>query len=195
MNLFQGTNLSATAFVLGAVATGVVSGLSKWDGSVFEYLTHDHAVWLLALLIVLFRIKTTFDDHHHFAEPHQQIPKFRYPGFILAILSWLFLGLAGYFVYQPTKSAELFAIALLISLAWLVVHLLEITSDAQRRVKEVLISVTREKWALFNVIYIICLIAFLGWFKPAIEPQQIWALLVLSGFFLIDILTSRSYGG
>lgn len=80
-----------------------------------------------------------------------------------------------------------------ISTLWIAVHVIEILVDRERRNKEVLTSIMREKWVLVNIGYMLCLFAHIGFFAPLVAagaPAPLYALLVLLAF---DILTSRSF--
>jgi drug/metabolite transporter (DMT)-like permease len=162
---------------------------------VLEYFMQNVVVVYLGLFLVVFRIKTLLDDHRHFAEPYQDKTVFRYVGFVLAIISWLFWGLAAYLLPSTVRASELMATSLLISTLWVAVHVIEILVDPERRNKEVLTSVMREKWVLVNVGYMLCLVAHVGWFRPLIVSGASSPLLALLGLLVFDVLTSRSFRG
>lgn len=46
---------------------------------------------------------------------------------------------------------------------------------------------------LINIGYMLCLVAYVGWFRPVIVPGESRAVLVLLGLLLFDMLTSRSF--
>jgi hypothetical protein len=193
VNLFQAANGSATFLILSAVVAGLAKHFGDTQEDPLDYFRGRLDVICLGLFIIVFRIKATFDDHKHFGEVHQDQTVFRYIGFVLAILSWVFWALAGYLLPSPARSSELMATSILISTSWIAVHLLEILVDKNRRGKEVLTSLVREKWVLINVGYMLCLVAFVGWFRPVVTPGKLTPLLVLLGLFLFDALTSRSF--
>jgi hypothetical protein len=193
MNLFQGANASATFLILSAVVAGIAQGISKVQEDPFTYLLSNPSMLYLAGFIVVFRIKTLLDDHKHFGEPHQGTNTFRYIGFILAVLSWLFWAIAAYLIPTTVRSSELMATSIGISTLWIAVHVIEILVDRQRRNTEVLTSVMREKWVLVNIAYMLCLFAHIGFFAPLIAPGAPTPLLLLLGILLFDILTSRSF--
>jgi thiamine transporter ThiT len=193
MNLFQAANGAATFLILSALVAGLARHLDGVQGSLLEYLIAHVAIAYLGIFIVIFRIKTLLDDHRHFAEPYQDKSVFRYVGFVLAILSWLFWGLAAYLVPSTVRSSELMATSILISTLWVAVHVIEILVDPERRNKEVVTSIMREKWVLVNVGYMLCLVAHVGWFRPLIAPADSTPLLVLLGLLIFDVLTSRSF--
>ena len=196
MNLFQRTNASATLLVSGATLVGIVTALKDWQESVLAHVTSHPDIWLVVLSILLFRIKSTFDDHQHFAEDIEGKTGHRYLGFVIAIISWLFLGGAGYFVGAPVRSIELFAYSLLISLLWIFVHLHEIRKKHGVSYQVAFVRATREKWAVFNVLYLICIILYVGWPETLIEPNQLWPLWTLIGLVILDMVwSSDSFSG
>lgn len=193
MNFFQAANGGATLFILGAVATGIARHLEVEADSPDHFLRLHPAIILLGLFIVVFRIKTSLDDHKHFGEEHQDQNLFRYAGFILAILSWLFWGIAAYLLYYTERSSEMMATSILISTMWILVHVIEMLSDPKRRKKEILTSLMRQKWALTNILYALCLVAHSGWFTPWLRvgsARPLWILLVL---LMYDIVTSGTF--
>ena len=178
--------------ILSALVAGLARHFEGVSGSLIQYLLDHLEIVYLGLFMVVFRIKTLLDDHKHFAEPPQDQSVFRYVGFVLAIISWLFWGLAAYLLPSAIRASELMAVSILISTLWVVVHVIEILVDKDRRNKEVLTSLMREKWVLLNVGYMLCFVAYVGWFRPVIEAGSSVALLVLLGLLLLDMVTSRS---
>jgi hypothetical protein len=193
MNLFQGANAAATFLVISALVAGLAKQAPDVQGSYSTYLWTQKAIVLLGLFIVLFRIKTALDDHRHFAEAAQDKNVFRYIGFILAVLSWIFWALAAYLLTNTLRSSELMTTSLLISTSWIIVHLIEILVDRERRKNELTTSLMREKWVLINIGYILCLGAHIGWFRPLIEPGALKPLVALLALWLCDALTSRTF--
>lgn len=193
MNLFQAANGAATFLIFSALVAGLAKHLDGIEGSLDQYLLSHPEIIYLGLFIIVFRIKTLLDDHRHFAESYQDKNIFRYVGFILAVISWIFWGLAAYLLHSPDRASELMATSILISTTWIIVHLIEILIDRKRRNKEILTSLMREKWVLVNIGYMLCLIAHIGWFRPVIMPGGSMPLLVLLGLLLFDIITSRSF--
>jgi drug/metabolite transporter (DMT)-like permease len=118
---------------------------------------------------------------------------FRYIGFVLAILSWVFWALAGYLVPFTVRASELLAIGILISTSWVVVHLIEILVDRERRKNEAATSLMRQKWVLFNIGYMLCLVGYVGWYRPVIKEGASAMLLVLLAVLLVDMFASRSF--
>jgi hypothetical protein len=195
MNLFQAANGAATFLILSALVAGLAKRFNEIEDDPIKYLLAHKEIIYLGLFIVIFRIKTFLDDHRHFAELYQDKNAFRYVGFILAILSWLFWGLAAYLLNSTDRASELMATSILISTLWIAVHVIEILIDKDRRNREVLTSVMREKWVLINVGYMLCLVGYLGWFRPIIERRDPRALLALLLLLAFDVLTSRSFHG
>jgi len=193
MNLFQAANGAATFLILSAVVAGLAKLFADVQGSPTSYLIDHPQIMYLGVFVVVFRIKTMLDDHKHFAEREQDKNVFRYIGFVLAILSWVFWALAAYLLPATVRSSELMATSILISTLWIAVHLVEILVDKDRRNKEILTSLMREKWVLVNVGYMLCLVGHIGWFRPVVKPAEPKALLVLLAVLLWDILTSRSF--
>ncbi len=195
MNIFQAANAAATFLILSALVAGMAKHLDTVQGSVFEHFLHNAPILYLGLFIVVFRVKTLLDDHRHFGELYQDKSVLRYIGFVLAILSWLFWGLSAYLLWNAVRASELMATSLLISTLWVAVHVIEILVDPARRNKEVLTSMMREKWVLVNVGYMLCLVAYVGWFRPLIDAGASAPLIVLLVLLLFDVLTSRSFRG
>lgn len=193
MNIFQSINIGATFLVIGALLAGVGLHLRTIEGSPVSFLLANYHIVLVFLFILLFKLKTAFDDHKHFGEPHQFDSTLRYIGIILALLSWVVLGWAGYSVATPVRSSELIGISLIVSTAWVAVHIFEILIDKERRNKEIVISLIREKWVIINLIYLLCIITYLGWLSPVFPPEGSLALWALLGVLLYDLVTSRSY--
>jgi len=133
VNFFQGINAAATFLILSAIVAGLARRLFDLQESPTWYLLDHLEIVYLALFIILLRIKTSLDDHKHFAEMQRDQNAFRYVGFVLAILSWVFWALAGYLVPFTVRASELLAIGILISTSWVVVHLIEILVDRERR--------------------------------------------------------------
>jgi hypothetical protein len=193
MNLFQAANGAATFLILSAVVAGLAKRLTDVQDSPLTYLLDHREIAYLALFVIVFRIKTTLDDHRHFAELYRDKNIFRYIGFVLGILSWVFWALAAYLLPATSHASELMAASILISTSWVVVHLIEIAVDKNRRENEVMTSLMREKWVLINCAYILCLVSYIGWFRPVIMPGRQATLLVLLGLLVMDMLTSRSF--
>jgi hypothetical protein len=194
MNLFQAANGAATFLILSAVVAGLAKRLDSENGDPLRYLLFEHrSIIYLGFFIVVFRIKTLLDDHRHFAELNQDKTTWRYIGFVLAVISWLFWALAGYDLPNTTRAAEFMATSILVSTCWVVVHLIEILLDPARRNSQAIVSIMREKWVLLNIAYILCLVAHVGWFEPLVATGSTSPLGVLLVALLFDILTSRSY--
>ena len=193
MNLFQAANGAATFLILSAL----VGGLAKRFDSVSEdpmsnLLGHVEVIYL-GLFIVIFRIKTLLDDHKHFGEPYQDNNTFRYIGFVLAIISWIFWGLAAYLLTATIRASELMATSILISTLWVAVHVIEILVDRERRNNEVMTSLVREKWVLVNIGFMLLLVTHVGWFRPVIPVGSKTPLVLLLVLLLYDVMTSRSF--
>lgn len=195
MNLFQAANGAATFLILSALVAGMAKHLDTVQGDLLEHFKQNIAIIYLGLFIVVFRIKTLLDDHRHFGESHQDQSAFRYVGFVLAILSWIFWGLAAYLLASPIRAGELMATSILISTLWVAVHVIEILVNPERRNKEIFTSVMREKWVLVNIGYMLCLVAYVGWFRPLIIQGASSPLIVLLVLLFFDALTSRSFRG
>jgi hypothetical protein len=195
VNMFQSANGAATFLILSAIVGGLAKRFDGMEDDPFTYLYSHLAIIYLGLFLVVFRVKMFLDDHRHFGEQFQDKVKYRYVGFVLAVLSWLFWGLAAYLLTNPLRSSELMAAAILISTLWVGVHLIEIATDSSRRNLETLVSLIREKWILINIGYVLCLGAFLGWFRPVIAKGDLKPLYVLLLSLTFDVVTSRSFTG
>ena len=195
MNLFQAANGAATFLILSAIVAGLAKHFDSVPGSPTDDLLAHPEVLYLAIFMIVFRIKTLLDDHKHFAEPQQDKSAARYVGFLLAVVSWVFWGLAAYLLPSTVRSSELMAVSILVSTLWIAVHLIEILIDKERRNAEALTSVMREKWVIVNVLYILLLIAHVGVFRPVVQPGARAPLVLLLALLFFDVLTSRSFRG
>ena len=193
MNRYQSANSTLSFAVLAAS----VAGMSKWisDNPSAEdplRLFYGHLSTLaLWIFIIALKIKIWIDDHHHFGEAVQEKLPIRIFGFVLAVFSMIFFGLAGYQISAPRDSAELLFVAILISTAWIAVHLVEITVDKVRRMTEVKTSLMREKWVFINVVYCLLLAGFIGWFMPIVPPENLLCILLMFVVLVFDWATSR----
>lgn len=195
MNLFQAVNGAATFFILSALVAGLAKHLTDLPDSPLAYFAAHKSILWLGLFMIVFRVKTMLDDHKHFAEPQQGTNAFRYAGFVLALLSWIFWAIAAYLLPDTRRASELMAASILVSTLWLAVHVTEIMLDPERRNAEVLVSVMREKWVAINVGYMLCLVAHVGWFEPLVKAGEVKALWVLLFALALDVLTARSFRG
>lgn len=193
MNRYQGANSALSFIVLAASA----AGLSKWitnnspaGAPVHLFFDHLPLVGLWAFIVSL-KIKMWIDDHRHFGEAVQEKLPIRIFGFLLGAFSMIFFALAGYQISDPTSSAELLVIGILISIAWLAVHLIEITMDKKRRISEVATSLMREKWIFINVVYCLLLGGFIGWFTLLLPSGSGIFIVVLFAVLAFDWMTSR----
>ena len=50
----------------------------------------------------------------------------------------------------------------------------------------------REKWVVVNVLYMLLLVAHVGWFRPVVPPGTKTPLVLLLFLLLFDVMTSRS---
>lgn len=191
MNMFQRVNLTASFLVIAALVGAFAQALHESKGK-FDPMANINVI-LLGVFIFLFKVKTMLDDHQHFGEPHMNKDGFRHAGFLLALLSWFFWGLAAWSVVQPTTSAQLMIFSVGISTMWVGVHVIEILMDTARRSTEAAIAVMREKWVILNVIYMLILAAFLGMLAPKFEALQPGWLIALLVVFAFDYITSKSW--
>ncbi|MDF2365634.1 hypothetical protein [Sneathiella sp.] len=193
MNIFQAANGGATFLVVGAVGFGITGATKNIDISIFHYLKDSPSILLLMIFILLFKIKTAFDDHKHFGDAYQHKTFFRYIGFILAIFSWLLMAQAGWSIGQPIRSAEWLIYSILVSTLWIFVHLFEIWVDKGRPSTEAIVKHLRQKWVLINIVYISCLLVFLGYLAPVVNAESVLPLCVMMVFFAFDFFTSDSF--
>lgn len=194
MNLFQRVNITASLAVVGAVGvtySGAIASLGQ-EQSLFEAAKANVNPLLLTLFVMLFKIKTMLDDHKHFGEKRQQKGGARYIAFLLALLSWFFWIVGAYFVFKTSRAAELMILSIAISTVWVLVHLGELISEG-RHLSELATSFMRERWALFNMGYIVVLGIFLGWIAPVVPHETTTSLVVLLGLLLFDYILSESY--
>lgn len=192
MNLFQAANGAATFLILSAIVAGLARYFDTAKKSPLQDSLDRPDIILLGLFIVIFRVKTLLDDHKHFAESYQDKSTFRYVGFLLAVLSWLLWGIAGYLLPNTTRSSELMVASIGVSTLWVAAHVIEILTDKTRRNNEVLTSVIREKWVVINILYMLLLGSHIGWFSPVVKESAIAPLALLLVLLLFDIATSRS---
>jgi hypothetical protein len=193
MNIIQRINAAGAFLVIGSIVTGYSHYLTSFDGSVVEQILKNPDVSVLALYLLLFKIKTLLDDHKHFGEPPQKDNVFRYVGLVLAIISWIFWALAGQFLGTPARAAELMVFSLLISTSWIFVHLFEILADKQKKTAGIVTDLLREKWVYINLGYVALLGAFAGWLDPLVPKGVLWPLVALFGLLAYDFVVSKSY--
>jgi len=191
MNIFQRLNAGATFCIISSLIAGLVVPLSSNNDLVIKFFWDNSEISLLSIFILFFRIKIQFDDHKHFGESSQGKNKYRWWGLFIAFLSWVFMTLAGYFIHSPEKASELLFLSILISTAWISVHLVEISKDPEKKVKDEAIAVMREKWVLLNVVYMFCLVSYLGFLSPVIAPNSVHFLVAVVVFLVFDIFTAR----
>ena len=192
MNLFQAANGAATFLILSAIVAGLAKYFDASTSTPLQDLLSRPEIILLGLFIVIFRVKTLLDDHKHFAESYQDKSNFRYVGFLLAVVSWLLWGIAGYLLPNTTRSSELMVASIGVSTLWVAAHVIEILTDKTRRINEVLTSVMREKWVVINILYMLLLGAHVGWFSPIVEEKAKSPLVLLLVLLLFDVVSSRS---
>lgn len=192
MNIYQGANAAATFLILSAIVAGMANHFHTAAASPIELLVAQPEVALLGLFLIVFRIKTLLDDHKYFAEPYQDKSALRYFGFVLAVVFWVFLGIAGYLLPFTIRSSEILAASILVSTLWAVTHIIEINLDKGRRNSELVTCLMREKWIAINVLYMLLLVAHVGWFRPIVAEGSIGPLLLLLAVLVFDVFTSRS---
>ena len=194
MNIFQSINITTGVGVVAACGVALNRAISELrpEVSLLDAASKNAVPLLVALFIILFRIKTMLDDHQHLSEERQKKGGLRHIGFLMALFSWLFWVLAAYLVFTPSRAAQLMIISIAISTAWIAVHLIELIVD-KRRTQEIATSLLREKWVLFNVAYIVTLGVFIGWIDPVVAPRTVWSLAALFMFFAFDYVTSQSF--
>lgn len=98
--------------------------------------------------------------------------------------------LAGNSIKDPVRTSELLAISLMLSTAWIGIHLREISAKKALD-KQTIIATIRQKWIVLNVIYVICLVSYIGWFTPIVKAGENILLWVMLGFLVFDILSSQ----
>lgn len=192
MNLFQAANGAATFLILSAIVAGLAKYFEASPSSPLQSLLGQPDIILLGLFIVIFRVKTLLDEHKHFAESYQDKSNFRYVGFLLAVLSWILWGIAGYLLPNTARSSELMVASIAVSTLWVAAHVIEILTDKTRRNSEVLTSVMREKWVVVNILYILFLGSHIGWLSPVVKEKAIAPLILLLVLLLFDVVSSRS---
>lgn len=193
MKVFQVLNLSAMALIMSATVFGVgrfiYDNIEDYNG--LSILYDNYSLFAFASFIVLFRLKTCIDDHSHFGEEYSGPHGYRLFGFVLAIISWILWGFAGFLASSPTHAAEFLAFSILVSTAWIAVHLREITRDHKRRNIEIFTSLLREKWIVINVLLIILLSGYAGYLAPVMLEMNDYTLIGLFLVLVFDWVTSR----
>ena len=195
LNLFQNANLAARFLIFAGLAVGIVEALKLSDSNSFTMPHQAGDMIILTIFIVIFNVKATIDDHHYFEQVWSSNVLLKYTGLVLAIFSWIFCGVAATLVDLPVHCVQMLGLSLLISTMWLGVHLIEIIIDPGRRNRQTVISLLRQKWAIINVLYIICFVVFLGWLNPVVPPYQAWTLGISLFILIIDTLTSYPIAG
>ncbi|MET1257188.1 hypothetical protein [Aliikangiella maris] len=173
-NFFQRINVAATFLIVAALVKGIVDGLKGYadSNSVLKYFSANLDISILAVFVLFFKIKMMIDDHHHFSEENQGTSGYRWAGFFLAFVVWVFIALSGYFIHNAIRSAELLSLSLLLSIGWIAIHLKEITKKTPVSTDAVIAQI-RQKWVLLNVAYIVCLVSYIGWLEPIVKSGEI----------------------
>lgn len=197
-NIYQTINAASIILVIGPLAKGIGDICGDISDNFLSEIPNKLNHLLLALYIILFKIKTLIDDHAHFGEQVQEdLGIYRRIGFALAIVSWIFLAVGAGLINSPTKSAMMIVLSLLVSTSWIVVHLFELKAQKKKKKSDekftidTIISLLREKWVLFNMAYICCLVIYIGFLSPVIKPEGSLSLCVLLAIFIYDYLSSR----
>lgn len=193
MNFAQNLNIGSRLVIMSAFAFGLIEAVKQYDIGNYKDDDDVYSLLILSAFIVLFTLKSSLDDHKYFGEVFQDKLTSRYIGLILAFFSWIFFTIGTYFIYFPIRSAESLGISLLISTAWIAVHLYEITKDKDRRISEVTVSLVRQKWAFINCLYVIAIAAYSGWLSFMLEPYKWWLLAPLLLILLYDMCMSWSH--
>jgi len=191
-NFFQRINIASTFLIVAALIKGIVDGLEAYtdtDSALSYFYTHLDLT-IIAVFILFFRVKMMIDDHHHFGEENQSSNGYRWAGFFLAFVVWVFMALSGYFIHNTIRSAELLSVSLILSIGWITIHLKEISTKTPITT-DVIISAIRQKWLLLNVAYIVCLVSYMGWFEPIVKSGEIIFLWVMLAFLFFDLLTTK----
>lgn len=192
MNRWQGANSALTFAVIGACVTGLsryIQGQTATDP--ISLLVANWSLFSLWLFIVLLKIKFWLDDHSHFGEPAQDKKNLRIVGFVLAALSMVAFSIAGLLIATPDSAAQWLIVAILISTAWIAVHLMELTLLKKKSSEEVVTSLLRQKWVLFNVLYCLGLLVYIGLFDPLGGSLRAVAIPTLFLLLFLDWITAR----
>src|ERR1700751_6295220 len=92
--VFRSANGAALAAAIGGIVKEIASTYleSKDNSSFIDFVQKHQQMLLLALFIVVYKVKSTLDDHKHFGEDKQdEIKSFpQHFGFLFGIFTWIF---------------------------------------------------------------------------------------------------------
>ena len=158
MNPLQAINSAASFAIFSALIAALIRMFDASDDIAWIDLVHKSDDFLLALFIVLFRIKMHFDDHRYFAAADRDADHLKYAGVVLAILVWIGMAVSAGTVDRPKVAAWFLLISLLISTVWIFTHFAELfplkNDEARPTFRQ------RLSWATFNMIYCVALAAY-----------------------------------
>jgi len=185
MNPLQAINSAASFAIFSALIAGLVRMFDVDDDILWSSVVHNFDAFLLAVFIVLFRIKMHFDDHRYFATADLDIGHFQYMGVVLAILVWIEMAVSAGTVDRPKVSAWFLLISLLTSSIWIFTHFAQLVSLQNDDSRPTILQ--RLSWATFNMIYCMALGSYIMAGRVETGLFRNWSYLVHTSILLFMV--------
>jgi hypothetical protein len=144
---------------------------------------------LLALFIILFRVKMHFDDNEYFAGFDKHTSPLMYFGIVLAIIVWISMAVAAGTVDRPEVSAWFLLVSILVSTLWIATHITDMFIDTRSTSQNT--SLQRLAWIISNIVYCLCLALFIAAVagKYTIIARSLLVLLMIAILIFEKILS------
>jgi hypothetical protein len=196
MNLFQRASLSGAFLIFTGLLGGL--GLSIQSSNISEplhFIQDNFDVILVALIIILMRIKFLLDNHKYFADPQQDQLVSRLLSFLLACICWVLYAISAGLIKNSGVSLEVMGYGIVVSTAWLLLnayelHTLKNNNYTIRGVKltESQIHKFCPHWLAFNLIYILIIFLYNDYGILIGIPNFCYEHYILLAIFLLTIL-------
>jgi hypothetical protein len=158
LNIIQTLNSAASFAIFSALIAGLVRIFDSSDQIPLSELVERADGLLLALFIVLFRVKMHFDDNEYFAKKFDKdVTPIRYFGIVLAIIVWITMAVSAGTVDKPEVSAWFLLASTLVSTLWITTDIADmfvVTNKEDTRLQ-------RLAWISTNIVYCLCLLLFI----------------------------------
>jgi hypothetical protein len=192
LNIIQTLNSAASFAIFSALIAGLVRIFDVSDSITLSELIQRADGLLLALFVVLFRIKMHFDDNEYFASFNKHTSPLRYFGVVLAIIVWISMAVSAGTVDRPEVSAWFLLVSLLVSTLWIATHIADmfvVDDDTSKNT-----SWQRLAWITSNIVYCLCLALFIA----AVDGNYTItarSLLILSmiGILILEKVLSKTH--
>jgi hypothetical protein len=212
MNLFQRVSLSGAFLVFTAIVVGlgfsihsIHEATDKTAGvnDPISYIKLNYPTLLVAVILVVTRLKFLLDNHTYFAEPQQDKLLPRLIGFLLAMICWIFYAVAATTILKPIISLEIMGLGIMVSCFWLLVHVWEVRLIRESKgeigmskpLDEDLWPHYQINWFIFNFVYLFIIWLYTGFYVgifPCVREAP-WLLLLFLLVVAIDYAVSKTY--